>query len=519
MVRMNEHSGRTEPVWTTSATLPEFTPLTENMSADVCVVGAGIAGLTTAYLLTRGGRSVIVLDDGPIASGETERTTAHLSSALDDRYTELESIHGERGARLAAESHSAAIDTIERIVNEEHIDCDFARVDGYLFNAPGRPEHVLEDELAAAHRAGLIDVERVERAPLVSFNTGPALLFPRQGQFHPLKYIAALAKAIVRDGGRIFTHTHAVAVHGGRDAHVTSANGQEVHCGAVVVATNAPVNDRVSIHTKQAPYRTYVIGLSVPVGTVPKVLYWDTDDPYHYVRLEAAAPGDTRLARDILIVGGEDHKTGQAHDPAERFARLERWARDRFPMATEVRYRWSGQVLEPVDGLAYIGRNPLDADNVYIVTGDSGQGMTHGTIAGVLLTDLISGRTNRWESLYNPGRISMRSTGDFVRENANVAAQYLDWLTAGEAEREESILPGTGAIVRHGLTKIAVYRDEEGKFHECSAVCPHLRAIVDWNDAEKTWDCPAHGSRFDRFGHVINGPANRDLTPLKVIAE
>jgi glycine/D-amino acid oxidase-like deaminating enzyme/nitrite reductase/ring-hydroxylating ferredoxin subunit len=496
-----------------TAQLPEFPALTRDERTEVCIVGAGIAGLTTAYLLSREGRPVIVLDDGPIVSGETERTTAHLVTALDDRYFELERLHGAQGARLAAKSHAAAIDTIERIVREEGIDCDFERLDGYLFNPPDGDPDLLERELAATHSAGLANTIMVERAPLGTFDTGRALLFPRQGQFHPLKYLSALASAVVRNGGRIFAHTHATGIHGGKSARVETSNGSTVLCDAIVIATNTPVNDRLVIHTKQAAYRTYVIGVAVPAGSVPKVLYWDTADPYHYVRLQPAhgAAG----ASDILIVGGEDHKTGQAENMEARHALLEHWTRARFPMAGEVRFRWSGQIMEPVDALAFIGRNPMDNDNVFIVTGDSGNGMTHGTIAGRLLTDLIVGRPNEWAELYNPSRVTLKATAEFAKETANMAAQYFDWLTAGEVEKDRLVPRGTGAIVRHGLKKVAVFRDADGTFHECSAMCPHLGAVVHWNPTEKTWDCPAHGSRFDRGGKVLNGPANRDLHPVE----
>lgn len=516
---MEGHAGRTVSVWMATASLPPFGPLQANEHADVCVIGAGIAGLSVAYFLAKTGKSVIVLDDGPIASGETERTTAHLSTALDDRYVGLERVHGERGARLAAESHAVAIDTIERIVTEERIDCDFARLDGYLFNDPDGAPDLLERELEAAHRAGLEDVELVERAPLISYHTGQALLFPRQGQLHPLKYLAGLALAIVRRGGRIFVDTHATGVHGGASPRVTTRDGKRIACRAIVVATNTPINDRIAIHTRQTAYRTYVVGLTVPVGTVPKVLYWDTADPYHYVRLQPALPNGPKPSRDLLIVGGEDHRTGQANDAELRFGRLEQWTRARFPMAADVRFRWSGQVMEPTDGLAFIGHSPVDEPNVYIATGDSGHGMTHGTIAGLLLTDLIEGRANRWESLYDPSRHRRGDVEEFVRDNANIAAQYVDWITGGDVNRETLIPPESGAIVRHGLVKVAVYRDEAGKFHECSATCPHLGGIVAWNEAEKTWDCPVHGSRFDCLGRVLNGPANADLQPLPVHAD
>jgi glycine/D-amino acid oxidase-like deaminating enzyme/nitrite reductase/ring-hydroxylating ferredoxin subunit len=512
---MENDSGQNTSVWVATAKVPPRPALAEDVSADVCVVGAGIAGMTTAYLLAREGKSVVVLDDGPVGGGMTARTTAHLSNAFDDRYVELERLHGERGARLAAESHTAAIDRIETIVAEEKIDCDFERLDGYLFVPPGDSRKILDDELAAAHRAGLTSVARVERAPLDDFDTGPSLRFPRQGQFHPLKYLVSLARAIERDGGRIFTGTHAETIEGGDDARVETSTGHVVSADALVVATNTPVNDLVAIHTKQAPYMTYVIGARVPRGSVAKGLYWDTADPYHYVRLQKMDEGDSEVY-DLLIVGGEDHKTGQADDANRRYSILERWARKRFPVIEEIEFRWSGQVMEPVDYVAFIGRNPMDAENVYIATGDSGQGMTHGTIAGILLTDLIQGRENEWATLYDPSRVSLRAAGEFVRENINVAAQYVaDWATGGEVDSVDEIESGTGAVIRRGLTKVAVYRDEQGALHELSAVCRHLGCIVAWNSDEKSWDCPCHGSRYDREGHVFNGPANSNLEPVE----
>jgi Rieske Fe-S protein len=239
------------------------------------------------------------------------------------------------------------------------------------------------------------------------------------------------------------------------------------------------------------------------------------EEPYHYVRLQPGVSGSAGFQGDILIVGGEDHKTGQASDAEARYARLEAWTRQRFPMMGEVQFRWSGQVMEPVDALAFIGRNPLDHRNVFVATGDSGNGMTHGTIAGMLLSDLIQGWQNPWAELYSPSRVRLKAARDFTIENANAAAQYRDWLTAGDVEKDELVPCGAGAVVRHGLTKAAVYRDEGGAFHACSAVCRHLGGIVAWNDAEKTWDCPAHGSRFDPFGGVLNGPANRNLKSLE----
>ena len=502
---MKDDAQASTSIWMATANTPSQARLRDNIRTDVCIIGAGIAGLSTAYLLGREGRSVVVLDDGLIGGGMTGRTTAHLSNAYDDRYVEIEKLHGVEASRLTAESHTAAINKIAEIVAGEKIDCDFEYLDGFLFAHDPDSLVLLEDELAAAHRAGLTGVEKVDRVPLKSFDSGAALRFPRQAQFHPLHYLEGLARAIMRDGGRLFSQTHATKIEGGAEARVETTHGPAVSCEVVVVATNTPVNDRVAIHTKQAPYVTYAIGVRVPKGSVTRALYWDTGDPYHYVRLQSE-DGD-----DVLIVGGEDHKTGQENDGAERYARLEQWTREHFPQLMEVQYRWSGQVMEPADGLAFIGRNPLDDDNVYIATGDSGQGMTHGTIAGLLLTDLIQGRKSNWENLYDPSRVRLKALPEYASENINVASQYTDYLTAGDIKSESELKPGDGAIMREGVSKLAVYRDGAGNLHKRSAVCPHLGCVVAWNSAEQTWDCPCHGSRFSAEGRVYQGPANSDL--------
>lgn len=489
--------------------LPQFSPLDRDLRVNVCIVGAGIAGMTCAYLLARTGRSIVVIDDGPIAGGETGRTTAHLTAALDDRYYEIEKLHGKDGARIAATSHSAAIDRVESIASLEEIDCDFERLDGYLFLGGDSKKEELERERESTRRAGL-DTEMVEKIPGVSFDSGPALKFPRQAQFHPLKYLNGLTRAILRDGGKIYCGTHADKIVDGEPAKVTTADGHVITADAIIVATNTPVNDWLIIHSKQAAYRTYVIGCRVPKGSIPRGLYWDTPDPYHYIRLQDA-PGSPDS--EILIVGGEDHKTGQADDATDRFACLEEWSRRRFPMIQSVDYRWSGQVMEPVDYMGYIGRNPGADRHIFVATGDSGNGMTHGTIAGILLTDLVLGLKNPWTSLYDPSRVKLGAAGEYVKENVNVAEQYKDWVTDGDVASADGIPAGEGAVIRRGSKKIAVYKDEKGVVHECSAVCTHLYCIVDWNSTEKSWDCPCHGSRFDPFGKVINGPAIAPLQP------
>jgi glycine/D-amino acid oxidase-like deaminating enzyme/nitrite reductase/ring-hydroxylating ferredoxin subunit len=509
---------RSTSVWLDTAYPARHKPLKKNARADICVIGAGIAGLTTAYLLARDGHSVVLLDDGRPGCGQTGLTTAHLANEIDDRYTEIQRLHGTEGAKLACESHRAAIERIHAICHLEQVECEFRRVDGYLFLGRGDDVRTIDEEFEAARAAG-VEAERLERAPVVGFESGPCLRFPGQGQFHPLKYLNGLAQAFERHGGRLYTGTRAVRVTGGDRAIVETAVGATISARAAVVATNVPFNDLVAIHTKQAPYHTYVIAARVVSDAITPALYWDTEDPYHYVRLHrttnAELGGDNPDCLDLLIAGGEDHKSAQASDAEQRYANLERWMRERFPAAGEVEFRWSGQVMETHDGLAFIGRNPLDADNIFIATGDSGMGMTHGTIAGVLLTDLISGRKNRWTALYDPSRVRTGAAGEFLKETLNMAAQYTSWLTGGEVSSVDEIPANAGAVIREGLSKVAVFRDEAGELHRRSAVCTHLGCIVAWNPAASTWDCPCHGSRFDRYGTVVNGPANKDLPGIE----
>ena len=518
---MSPPRAATQTLWQATCRIAERPPLAEDTDVDVCVIGAGIAGMSTAYLLAVQGASVVVLDDGPIGGGMTSHTTAHLTDALDDRYYELARLHGAAGARLAAESHRAAIACIEDIVRDEAIECDFARVPGYLFVPVGDSTADLDREFDAAGRAGL-SVRRLPATPGAK-RLGPCIDFPDQGQFHPLRYLDGLATAIERCGGRIHCATHATSIENKDRVEVRTQSGRKVTSGSVVVATNVPINDRLAIHTKQAPYTTYVIALAMPRDMVEPALWWDTresvsqgqsgDAPYHYVRTMRGR------ADDFLIVGGEDHKTGQADDADARFIELESWARVRWPDAREVRFRWSGQVMEPIDGLAFIGRNPGDKD-IYIVTGDSGNGMTHGTIAGMLLSDLIGGRTNPWTDLYDPSRKRLSAISDFAKENLNVAAQYVkDYAGPADIGQAESLEPGEGGIVRRGVKRHAVYRDDAGTLHEFSAVCPHLGCVVHWNPAERTFDCPCHGSKFDCAGKVVNGPANTDLAPVSAEVE
>lgn len=488
---------------------PLYKSLNGNLRVDVCIIGAGIAGLTVAYELLKNGLQVAILDRERLGLGETGLSSAHLSNALDDGYIKLQKMHGHDGAHLAAESHSRAIDYIEELQTREGIACEFERVNGYLFLGPDQKVSDLQDERKAAQQSGLKDVRLLERATTQLFDSGPCLIYPRQAQFHPLRYLDGLADAVARLGGQIFTHTEAVEVFGGHYAYVKTSHGFKIEADNVVVATNAPINNLVTIHTKNPAYRSYIIGVLIPPDRVDRSLFWDTCHPYHYMRVVK----DPTNSEDILLVGGEDHRTGQDVDPEEHFAKLHRWIRHRMDLDTRMVTRWSGQILEPVDGLAYIGRNPGE-QNVFIVTGDSGHGLTHGTIAGMLLRDLILKRQNPWAALYDPARLHFRSLGTYMKAAAQSTMPYSDWLLEGDVPNAAEIENGEGAVIREGLRKTAVYKDEVGRLHSCSAVCTHLGGIVRWNSAEKTWDCPCHGSRYDRFGEVINGPAKHALSEV-----
>ncbi len=516
---MNESkltSGTNVSPWIESLTKPlSFSKLKMDERTDVVIVGGGIAGMTIAYRLTQQNKNVVVIEDGYLGSGETGRTTAHLTAALDDRYYNLESLFGEDDTKLIAESHKRAIDYIEEIVKKENIDCDFTRVKGYLFLNPSDKEDSLQKEYEACSKAGL-EVELGNNIPGMIDGNRPCLIFNNQAQFHPLKYLKGLSEAIIKAGGKIYTETHAKNID---ETGIKTDEGLSVFADHVVVATNTPVNNMVVMHLKQYAYRTYVVGLLVEKNSLPKALWWDTGDydvntnipPYHYIRTQ---PFDD--IHDLLICGGEDHATGLASHEAipeeNRYAMLEDWCRKHFSVKHLVS-KWSGQVMEPMDSLAYIGHNPLDKENIYIVTGDSGNGMTHATIAGLLIPDLILNIENKWKKIYSPSRFKIFKAGNvFFKEVVGGITAYLkEKPKLTDTVKLSEIKTGEGKVIELDGKKYGAYADENNNLHLVKAECTHLKCIVNWNNDEKSWDCPCHGSRFSYTGKVLNGPANTDL--------
>ena len=345
--------------------------------------------------------------------------------------------------------------------------------------------------------------------PLKGFENAPAIRYARQATFHPLKYLRGVAAAITENGGLLFADSVVTTIDETENGVRITTDSGSVTADRAIIATNSPIYDRVALHSKMAPYRTYAMAFTVPRDTLPDALYWDMADPYHYVRLNPG-PGAT----DYLIAGGADHKSGEADDGDVRFEAIEAWIRSLVPKLGKEVNRWSGQVLDTIDYCAFIGRNP-GSDRVYVATGDSGQGMTHGVLAGLLLKELMLTGKSAWEAVYDPARKPPSAVMNYVKENVTAIKNFAEHLMPGEVDSVDQLKPGEGGIIRSGTSPIAASRDRDGKLHLRSAVCTHLGCNVHWNSTEQCWDCPCHGSHFAPDGTVLNGPA---ITPLEPVA-
>jgi glycine/D-amino acid oxidase-like deaminating enzyme/nitrite reductase/ring-hydroxylating ferredoxin subunit len=481
--------------------------LSSNTRADVAIIGSGIAGLSVAFELIERGLSVVVIDRGKIARGMTARTTAHLSPICDDGCTEIIKIRGEEAAKIAWQAQAAGVDRLEEICSGLQIACNFRRLKAYLFPGPDTTQAELDDELKAAKKIG-IDGEKVHGVPaLTELGKAGTLLYRSQAAFNPGRYLRTIAELIAARGAKLYGDTIVTEVNEADDAvTLKTASGETIQAAQAVVATNSPINDRVAMHTKMAPYRTYAMAFTIPKDALPDALYWDTMDPYHYVRQE---PGPGSI--NYLIAGGGDHKSGEADDAFARYDAIEAWTRRIFPQVGKETHRWSGQVLDTIDYTAFCGRNP-GSKNVYVHTGDSGQGMTHGAMAGLLIPDLITSGGSKWAETFDPSRKPLRAITNFARENMTAIKNFAEYVAPGEISSYDDLERGKGAIVREGLRKVAAYRDQNGKLHKCSAVCTHIGCHVHWNSLERCWDCPCHGSQFDIDGTALNAPA---VSPLE----
>jgi glycine/D-amino acid oxidase-like deaminating enzyme/nitrite reductase/ring-hydroxylating ferredoxin subunit len=514
---MNASFEATLSLWMARQPLIVRPRLKGELSCDTVIVGAGIAGLSVAYELAEAGHKVVVLDRGPIPGGMTARTTAHLAPICDDGLSALKKMRGATAAAVFQESQTAAVARIEAIVAARGIACNFRRLDAFLFPAPGmdfaEARKLLDEEREVAREIGAA-AERVTGVPLQGFEKAPVLRFAEQATFHPLRYIRGLVAAIEAKGGAIFTDSPVTGVEEDeKGAHVTLESGS-VTAAQAVVATNSPINDKAALHSKMAPYRTYAMAFTLPRGALPDALYWDMADPYHYVRLNPG-PGTT----DYLIAGGADHKTGEADDGEVRFEAIEAWVRALVPKLGRQVHCWSGQVLDTIDYCGFIGRSP-GSKRIYVATGDSGQGMTHGALAGLLVKDLIVTGDSPWREVYEPSRSPpfAQAVGNYVKGNVSSIKSLAEYILPAEARSVDELEPGSGGVIRDGPGKIAACRDREGKLHLCSPVCTHAGCQVRWNSTEQCWDCPCHGSQFAPDGAVLNGPAIEPLAPATLRA-
>jgi glycine/D-amino acid oxidase-like deaminating enzyme/nitrite reductase/ring-hydroxylating ferredoxin subunit len=472
--------------------------------ADVVIVGGGVTGLTAAVLLARSYPRVVLLERDALASGETGNTTSHLTEAVDARYQSVIKRFGLDAARLVSQSKRDAIGTIESLASlGKH--AAFEHTPGYLYTEKANDLSFLADELDAAQRAGCA-VAWIDDVPL-PFATKGAVRWDAQAQVHATGYLGALAKEAVSRGVDIFEHTKVTGVHEGQPCRIEM--GDDVMTAShVLVAANVPINNRVFLHTKIAAYRSYAIAVEVEPGFL-RGLFWDTADPYHYTR-----PQDIN-GKCYVIVGGEDHRTGEETHTEVHYENLVDYTRARFP-GGPVKFRWSGQIIEPVDGLPFIGPNTMSS-HVFVATGYSGNGITYGTLAAMMFADYASGTKNPYAELYDATRVKpLAAALDYVTENIAFPTHLLkDRLTSADADVKslDELKPGEGGIFAGEDGKVAVSRDERGELHAVSPVCTHLACDVAWNRAEKSWDCPCHGSRFSPDGKVINGPAVSALAP------
>ncbi|KAK3683177.1 hypothetical protein LTR37_020490 [Vermiconidia calcicola] len=526
-------SGETDPVWVHTdphSNRPQFTSLPNSTSADVCVIGSGMAGVQSAYELVKRGYSVVMLEARNAISGETGRTSGHLASALDDRYLEIEKKHGKEGAKLAADSHTWALRRVGEVAKELGIECEYRTLPGYLISQYDRQGHAKEHdsevkemimpEAEYASSVGLGAEFRKDYA-VGGWDGKPdqrdAAVFHEQATFHPTKYLTGVLKWLKEQPSfNCYTHSRVMDIQekgvevmgvGKKTVNVSTEAGYTVECSHAIMATCVPLQ-KLSMVVEMEFMRTYCIAVKVPKNYVEDCLLYDTAEDYKYIRLTHCDDKN-----DYMIVGGCDHKVGQEQTTG-RFDELESWTRERFSKAGSMDYAWSGQVYEPVDFMAFIGKNP-GQKHTYIVTGDSGNGLTHAVIAGRLLTDEIAGEANSWSSLYDPSRKGslLKSAGAMLSHDLQVNAQYKRFLQS-DINDIEDLVPGSGGVLNPTLNApVAVYKDDGGKVHKFSALCPHLKGVLCWNGLEKSWDCPVHGSRFSKDGVCVQGPAKANLAP------
>lgn len=478
---------------------------------DIAIIGGGITGVTAAYFFKKAGCTVALIERGRCGGFDTANTTAHLTCVTDARLSKLVAKFGREAAKTVWDGGRAAIDQIFANIRDEKIECDFDWIPGYL-HAPleqnaEKEIKSLQKDSQLANELGF-PAEFLDSIPLVN---RPGIKFLHQAKFHPLKYLAALLRAIPGRGSYVFENTEAGEIQS-RPLAVKVCK-QKIRCSYLVLATHTPLTGKTNLvsatlfQTKLFLYTSYAVGAKIPSGFAPEASFWDTDDPYHYLRI------DQRRGFDYAIFGGEDHKTGQIKNPEQCYQRLEKTLHKIIP-AARMDHHWSGQVIETPDGLPYIGET---AERQFAATGFGGNGMTFGTLGAMMAVDAFFKRKNPWAELFDVHRKKIfGGTWKYLSENKDYP-YYLarNWLGGAESKSLRSVKLDQGKIVQLNGHKVAAFRDAHGKISMCSPVCTHLGCIVEWNGVEKTWDCPCHGSRFAPTGGVLSGPAEKPLEKIK----
>lgn len=497
----------TASYWSDTTSVPKHPPLESGLQVDVVVIGGGITGVTAAYLMKQAGLTVALLERERCATVNTAHTSAHLTFVTDLRLRQLVSQVGRDHAQAVWDAGHAAIHQIESNVVAEAIDCHFAHVPGFLHaSLPGdRDEReALSEEAKLAAEFGF-EATYLDAVPVFE---RPGVRFLNLARFHPLQYVAGLLKKIPGQGSHVFEQTEAEGIEGDS----VQARGHIVNCRFIMIATDVPLMGKTNLlsatlfQTKIAPYTSYVIGGRLRPGVAVDGLFWDTSDPYFYLRLEP------HKEHDYVVFGGADHKTGQTEDTTSRFDDLEKVLREFLPQV-RLDHRWSGQVVESVDGLPFIGET---AEHQFVATGFSGNGLTFGTLGAMMARDAALGRKNPWQDLFAVDRKELSTVWNYVRENSDYPYYMLkDRLTAPEGQSLGCLSPGEGKILRIQHERVAAFRDDQGQVTELSPICTHMGCLVHWNDAEKTWDCPCHGSRFHPTGAPLAGPAETPLNAMR----
>ncbi|MGW0390696.1 FAD-dependent oxidoreductase [Streptomyces sp. NPDC003042] len=493
--------------------LPAHPPLTDPETADVVVIGGGIAGLSSAWELARGGRSVVVLEAGRIASGVTGNTTGKITALHTTIYEELRRSRGAEGARHYARSQSAALERIREVAAELGADCELEDRPAYTYCEDPGGTDALRAEAAAARGAGL-DARFVTESGL-PYPVAGAVRVEGQAQFHPRKYLGALAADILARGGRIHEYSRVTELVEGEPCRVTTEAGVTLLAREVIVATHFPVFDRALLFSRLTPHRDVVVAGVMPAERDPDGMYITREGGKRSVR--TAPWGEYQR---LLIVTGEAFRPGDG-GVGDRYERLSGWMRERFP-DIDITHRWAAQDNASTDTVPFVGRFHHGSGHVYVATGFAGWGMSGGVMAGQLLCALLDGRAPEWAGLYDPRRLAsaLRAAPSFLKAQWETGKHFVgdrwDALKEAADQTVEGLLPGEAAVVHLQGRPCAVYRDDDGRLHAVSATCTHLGCLVAFNDAERTWECPCHGSRYGVDGEILQGPALRPLEAREI---